>query len=74
MLTVDPDYAAYSIIDNSLLKEINRDAVVVCSKSKDPFKWYKKITRKKEIPQAGFAGQKSVGTLEKAMRRIIDSL
>ena len=70
VLTVDPDYAAYSIIDNSLLKEINRDAVVVCSKSKDPFKWYKKITRKKEIPQAGFAGQKSVGTLEKAMRFI----
>lgn len=70
VLTVDPDYAAYSIIDKSLLEEINRDAIVVCSKSKDPFKWYKKITRKKNIPQAGFAGQKSVGSLEKAMRFI----
>ena len=70
VLTVDPSFAAYSIIDKSLLEEINRDAIVVSSKSKDPFKWYKKITRKKNIPQAGFAGQKSVGILEKAMRFI----
>jgi len=70
VLTVDPSFAAYSIIDKSLLEEINRDAIVVCSKSKDPFKWYKKITRKKDIPQAGFAGQKSVGILEKVMRFI----
>ena len=70
VLTVDPDHAAYSIIDKSLLDEINHEAEVFYSKSKDPFKWYKKITRKKNIPQAGFAGQKSVGFLEKAMRFI----
>ncbi len=70
VLTVDPEYASYSIIDNTLLDEINKKAEVIHSKSKDPYKWYKKITGKKNIPQAGFAGQKSVGFIEKAMRFI----
>ena len=49
VLTVDPDHAAYSIVDKSL-DEINHEAEVVYSKSKDPLNGIKN-TRKKHTQQ-----------------------
>lgn len=54
ILTVNPDYAAYPVIDNSLLQEISQELKVHKTKATDYFRLYKKD--KSKIPSAGFAG------------------
>ena len=54
ILTVDPDYAAYPIIDFSLLSELSGNLKVHKTKATDYFRIYKRD--KTKIPSAGFAG------------------
>ena len=53
ILTVDPEYAAYPAIDNSLLREDLPDESIYRTKATDWFRFYKKD--KSKIPSAGFA-------------------
>ncbi|MBK7709899.1 MAG: hypothetical protein IPJ37_02190 [Bacteroidales bacterium] len=53
ILTVNPEYAAYPAIDNSLLREISPDLKVHRTRATDWFSLYKKD--KTKIPSAGFA-------------------
>jgi glycosyltransferase involved in cell wall biosynthesis len=53
ILTVDPHYAAYPVIDNSLNEELPPDLRVYTTRATDYFTVYKKD--KSKIPSAGFA-------------------
>jgi glycosyltransferase involved in cell wall biosynthesis len=53
ILTVDPDFAVYSAIDNSLNNEIPADLTVYKTRARNYFSLYKKD--KSKIPSAGFA-------------------
>jgi glycosyltransferase involved in cell wall biosynthesis len=53
ILTVDPVYAAYPAIDNSLLDEVSPDLTVHRTRATDWFRIYKRD--KTKIPSAGFA-------------------
>jgi len=53
ILTVDPEYAAYPAIDNSLLNEISGDLKMYRTRATDWFRIYNKD--KSKIPSAGFA-------------------
>jgi glycosyltransferase involved in cell wall biosynthesis len=53
ILTVDPEYAAFPAIDNSLLDEISTDLEIYRTKARDWFRIYRKD--KTKIPSAGFA-------------------
>ena len=53
ILTVDPEYAAYPAIDNSLSNEVSPDLKVYRTRATDWFRLYKKD--KSKIPSAGFA-------------------
>ncbi|MEA1898294.1 MAG: glycosyltransferase family 4 protein [Bacteroidota bacterium] len=70
VLTVDPKYASYPILDNSLEKEVSDGVQVFKTKSREPFTFYKKITGEREIPYAGFVNQGNPGFLNKISRAI----
>ncbi|MDP4222886.1 MAG: glycosyltransferase family 4 protein [Bacteroidota bacterium] len=53
ILTVDPQYAAYSALDRDLSDEVPSDLVVYKTKATDYFRLYRKD--KSKIPSAGFA-------------------
>lgn len=53
ILTVDPEYAAYPSIDNSLEAELSSDVKIYKTRTTDYFRFYKKD--KTKIPTAGFA-------------------
>jgi glycosyltransferase involved in cell wall biosynthesis len=53
ILTVEPGYAAYPAIDNSLEREIHEDVIIFRTKATDWFKVYNKD--KSKVPSAGFA-------------------
>ena len=54
ILTIDPEYAAYPLLDNSLLSELSDNLKVYKTKATDYFRLYKRD--KSKIPSAGFAG------------------
>lgn len=70
VLTVDNDYASYPITDSSLLEEIPEGIKVFYTKSSEPFRLYKKLSGKKDIPHSGFANETKVSLLQKVMRFI----
>jgi glycosyltransferase involved in cell wall biosynthesis len=53
ILTVDPDYAAYPVKDDSLQREVSGNMSVYRTRATDWFRFYKKDRTK--IPSAGFA-------------------
>jgi len=53
ILTVDPEYAAYPVTDNSLLKNLSSELEIHLTRATDYFAIYKKD--KTRIPAAGFA-------------------
>lgn len=53
ILTVDPHYATYPVLDNSLEKDIPKGLKIYKTKSTDWFRLYKRD--KSKIPSAGFA-------------------
>jgi glycosyltransferase involved in cell wall biosynthesis len=68
ILTVDPDYAAYPLLDNSLVTEISQNLKVYKTKATDYFRFYKKD--KTKIPSAGFAGNNDTSFKGKFFRFI----
>ncbi len=70
VLTVDPDYASYAIIDSSLVADIPSTVDVYTTKSLEPFNIYKRFTSKKEIPFGGFANETNPGITQKISRFI----
>lgn len=53
ILTVDPEYAAYPAIDNTMSNEVPEDLIVYKTKARDFFKLYN--VDKTKVPSAGFA-------------------
>jgi len=70
VLTVDPQYASYPVIDESLVDEIPKNLKVYHTKSNEPFKFYKKVSGKSDIPHAGFANESEAGPMQKFSRFI----
>jgi glycosyltransferase involved in cell wall biosynthesis len=59
ILTVDPQYAAYPAIDNSMTSEVPGNLIVYKTKANDFFRYYKKD--KSRIPSSGFASDEEKG-------------
>jgi glycosyltransferase involved in cell wall biosynthesis len=57
ILTVDPEYAAYPVTDNSLQDEVSDNLLVYRTRATDWFRIYRKD--KTKIPSAGFAANDS---------------
>lgn len=70
ILTVNPEYASYPLIDETLVQEISDKIKVFYTKSREPFKFYKKISGSDEIPHSGFANQTKVSFFNKISRFI----
>jgi glycosyltransferase involved in cell wall biosynthesis len=70
VLTVDPKYASYAVIDESLKSELPSGIKVFTTKSREPFNIYKRFTSKKEIPFGGFANEENPGITQKISRFI----
>ncbi len=68
ILTVDPNFAAYPVLDESLSKEIPESIKVFRTKTKEPFGIYKKVFGKKQIPSGGFASGDSSSFKDALMR------
>lgn len=69
VLTVDPSFSAFPVHDYTLLDEIPTGIEIYKTQANSPFNFYRKV-RNKEIPQAGFAGEKKTGFLDKIFRFI----
>lgn len=70
VLTVDPKFATYPQIDESLLKDIPKSVKVFHSKSFELYSLYKKLSSNKEVPYGGFVNTKKVDVKEKILRFI----
>jgi glycosyltransferase involved in cell wall biosynthesis len=68
ILTVDPDYAAYPAIDNSLTDDISDELKVFRTRATDWFSFYRRD--KSKIPSAGFATDETKGIKEKIIKFI----
>ncbi|MEA1887626.1 MAG: glycosyltransferase family 4 protein [Bacteroidota bacterium] len=69
VLTVDPDYAEYPVIDTDLLDDVHPDLCVFYTKApKKIFQLYKKITGKKILPYGGFSNENKAGFIDKVIR------
>ena len=55
ILTVDPAYASYPQLDQSLNREVSSDCMVYTTKSFELYNLYKLFSAKKEVPFGGFA-------------------
>ncbi len=70
VVTVDAQKAAYPVIDNSLLYEIPKEVKVHATDTFEPFEVYRIVSRKKQIPFAGFANEGKVTLFKKVVRFI----
>ena len=70
VLTVNPKYATYPQIDESLVMDIPEEVKVFYSKSFDIYSLYKKVSSNKEVPYGGFANTQKVDFKEKILRFI----
>lgn len=68
ILTVDPDYATYPAVDNTLQDEISDELKVIRTRATDWFRIYRRD--KSGIPSAGFAADDAKGIKDKAIRFI----
>lgn len=68
ILTVDPEFAAYPVKDNSLIKDIPSSLRLITTPATDYFRIYKKD--KSKIPAAGFAND-TEGTFKAKILRFI---
>ena len=72
ILTVDPQYATYPAVDNSMEAEISSDLKIFKTRATDYFRIYDKD--KKKIPSAGFATNDDSGIKGKILRFIRGNL
>jgi len=70
VLTVDPKYATYPQLDDSLKNDIPEEVEVFYTKAYDPFALYKKVSSNKEVPYGGFANTQKLDFKEKVLRFI----
>jgi glycosyltransferase involved in cell wall biosynthesis len=68
VLTVDPDYASYPLLDISLNKDVDDKLEIIKTKSFEPLNLYSKISPSKEIPYGGFANEANPGIFQKVSR------
>jgi glycosyltransferase involved in cell wall biosynthesis len=69
VLTVSPENASYAVTDENLQKDLtNIPHQVYYTKTFEPFNFYKKITRKNEIPFSGFANESKPNLIQKIGR------
>lgn len=71
VLTVDPNYAAFPSIDDSLLEEIPSDVEVIRTRAWDPFGVYGRIQgkRRDEVIKVGYVeGKKGLGNVAQWLR------
>jgi glycosyltransferase involved in cell wall biosynthesis len=66
VLTVDPAYASYPQLDESLVKEVSPQSLVYTTRSFELYNLYMLITGKKQVPFGGFADS----THESAVQRL----
>ena len=66
IVTVDPEYAAYPVVDNTLSAEVSDGLKVFRTKATDWFRIYSKD--KSRIPSAGFAANDSKSPASKLVR------
>ena len=56
IISVDPDFASYPVIDNSLINDIPENTNVYLTKTNEPYSFYRKINNN-QTPYAGFANE-----------------
>lgn len=69
IISVDPDFASYPVIDNSLINDIPENTNVYLTKTNEPYSFYKKINNN-QTPYAGFANEGSPSFFQKIARFI----
>jgi len=69
VITVNPEKASYPLTDFSLEDEV-KTIKVIRTGTFEPFRFYKKLLGKKEIPYAGFVNETQPGAMEKLSRFI----
>jgi glycosyltransferase involved in cell wall biosynthesis len=69
VLTVDPKYASYPVMDQTHVNDIH-PKYVFRTKTFELFSLYQKLSRKKEIPHSGFVNDGSPSLFGKAIRLI----
>ena len=69
IISVDPDFASYPLIDNSLKNDIPDNANVYLTKTNEPYSFYKKINNN-QTPYAGFANEGRPNFFQKIARFI----
>lgn len=74
ILTIEPKHASYPIIDNTLEQEIADTIKVYRTRSREPYKYYLKISGSAEIPHSGFANQTDVTFFGKISRFVRGNL
>ena len=67
VLTVDPHFAAYPVLDESLCSEVSPNTQVYLTPATDYFKWYRKISGKNELPTGGIGPAQNRSLKHKAM-------
>lgn len=65
VLTVDEKFASYSVLDESLKKDIKEKIIVYKTKSFEPINIYGKIFGKKNIPTSGFSNVDNTSVKQK---------
>lgn len=68
ILTVEPEFATYPQMDNSLDENVDGSTEVIRTKSFEPLKLYAKIAGKKRVPYGGFSNAKSNSKFSKFIR------
>ena len=69
IISVDPDFASYPLIDNSLTNDIPDNTNVYLTKTNEPYSLYKKINNN-QTPYAGFANEGRPNFFQKIARFI----
>jgi glycosyltransferase involved in cell wall biosynthesis len=67
ILTVDPEYANFPVLDESLFSDIPNGVEIHRTQAKSPFAVYSKL-RGRKVPQSGFAGDSNPNFIERLMR------
>jgi len=68
VLTVDPNYAEYPVLDPSLETDVSPDLLVYRTRCKGVYDLYKKVTGSKTAPYSGFANESEPGFMQKISR------
>lgn len=70
VITVDEKKASYPLIDHSLLEEVSDDLKLIRTNSFEPLSFYKRLTKKQEIPYSGFVNMDKNTIFQKISRFI----